>query len=100
MDNRFTATPQQLRLKLIAYLDTLLMKDHIQSRYVLSRYRVKLDLNECLTTKEIGHVIRFLVRDSERSTEELRTLFKPLTSNKAKTAIPKDATSTLDEFFH
>ena len=87
-------TPQILRQKLINYIDFLLPKPHIKSVMSLRYYKMKLDLDECLTARELEHIFKFLVRDSDRTLKELRQIFHPITATKNN----EKPTPTLEEF--
>ena len=55
---------------------------------------MKLDLDECLTARELEHIFKFLVRDSDRTLKELRQIFLPITATKNN----EKPTPTLEEF--
>jgi len=79
-----TKTATELRKILIEYLDFLLTKQHIACRQTLAKYRVRLVLDEHLTSKELNTIIKFLVRDSAHTKSELRQIFKPIVNNTTK----------------
>lgn len=87
------------RQKLIEYLDYLLDRDHIACRPTLRKYRVKLSMNEYLSSKEFTTVLKFLERDVKRySRKELRTLFKPIIRSGKRDLNRSTPTSTLADF--
>lgn len=88
-------TPEILREKLIDYIDFLLPKKHILSIESFRYYRMKLRLDECLSPHEMEHIFKFLVRDSDRSIRDLRTIFSPITLSNETKKTPH----SLEEFF-
>ena len=98
-----THTESELRDKLVRYIDYLDTKPHIECLPTLHRYRVKLVMNDYLTTKELNTVLRFLVRDVDKDIKELKTMFLPLVRTNRKKTVTKttqDARdNTLDAFF-
>ena len=93
-----TQTEYELRQKMIRYLDFLMRKDHIQCRSTLNKYRVKLDMNDYLTSKEFNHVLKFLVRDMKQDKKELKTFFSPIIRPRRPINKPSPEI-TLDAFF-
>ena len=88
-----TYTPDILRQKLSNYLDFLLRKTQIECLMTLRQYKIKLDIDGCLTTGELALIFKFYVRDSRRTIKELKQIFQPITqSNQIETP------STLEEF--
>jgi hypothetical protein len=90
-----TYTPYILRQKLSNYLDFLLRKTHIECLMTLRQYKIKLEIDECLTKEELDLIFKFYVRDSDRSVKELRQIFQPITQSN-QTA---ETTPTLEYFF-
>ena len=88
-----TYTPDILRQKLSNYLDFLLRKTHIECLMTLRQYKIKLDIDGCLTTDELALIFKFYVRDSGRTIKELKQIFQPITQSN-QIEIP----STLEEF--
>ena len=93
-----TRTPKELRKILIEYLDFLLTKQHIACRQTLAKYRVRLVLDGLLTSKELNVIIKFLVRDSNKSKTELKQFFQPLVLTKSNKQ-PSEDTASLRQFF-
>ena len=93
-----TQTEYELRQKMIRYLDFLMRKDHIQCRSTLNKYRVRLDMNDYLTSKEFNHVLKFLVRDMKQDRTELKTFFSPIIRSRKPINKPSPEI-TLDAFF-
>jgi len=87
-------TPKILRQKLDNYLDFLLRKSHIECLMTLRRYKIKLEIDEYLTTDELELIFKFYVRDSGRSIRELRQIFQPITQSNQ----PKQSAPTLEQF--
>jgi hypothetical protein len=88
-----TYTPDILRQKLSNYLDFLLRKTHIGCLMTLRQHKIKLDIDGCLTTDELALILKFYVRDSDRTIKVLKQIFQPITqSNQIETP------STLEEF--
>ena len=93
-----THTEYELRQKMIRYLDFLMRKDHILCRSTLNKYRVRLDMNDYLTSKEFTHVLKFLVWDMKQDKKELKTYFSPIIrSSKSINNLSPEV--TLDAFF-
>ena len=93
-----TLTEYELRQKMIRYLDFLIRKDHIQCRSTLNKYRVRLDMNDYLTSNEFNHVLKFLVRDMKQDKKELKTFFSPIIRPRKPINKPSPEI-TLDAFF-
>ena len=93
-----THTEYELRQKMIRYLDFLMRKDHILCRSTLNKYRVKLDMNDYLTSKEFNQILNFLVRDVKQEKKELKTFFKPIIRS-SKSINKPSPEITLDAFF-
>ena len=93
-----THTDYESRPKMIRYLDFLMRKDHILCRSTLNKYRVKLDMNDYLTSKEFKQILNFLVRDVKQEKKELKTLFGPIIRS-SKSINKPSPEITLDAFF-
>jgi hypothetical protein len=93
-------TKEELREIMIDYLDYLLKRDHIECRSTLAKYRLRLMIDEVLTPKQLGNIIKFLIRDSDLTGKELRQIFLPLVqkTTNTKTKI-KEETASLTQFF-
>ena len=90
-----TYTPDILRQKLSNYLDFLLRKTHIECLMTLRQYKIKLDIDGCLTTDELALIFKFYVRDSGRTIKELKQIFQPITQSNQT----EETTPTLEYFF-
>ena len=91
-------TETELRDKLCRYIEFLNSKSHIECLPTLNRYKVKLDMNERLTGKEMNTLLRFLVRDVDKDIKELKQMFRPIVRTKKQTRIKEETPSTLDAF--
>jgi len=90
-----TYPPYILTQKLSNYLDFLLRKTHIECLMTLRQYKIKLEIDGCLTTDELALIFKFYVRDSGKSLRELKQIFQPITQSKQI----EETTSTLEQFF-
>jgi len=90
-----TYKPYILTQKLSNYLDFLLRKTHIECLMTLRQYKIKLEIDGCLTTDELALIFKFYVRDSGKSLRELKQIFQPITQSKQI----EETTSTLEQFF-
>lgn len=92
-------TTNELRQKMIRYLDLLLTKSHILMKPTLASYRTKLDMDDNLTTSEFTHLLKFLVRDSNRTRSELKNYYAPIIGKHNKIINNAKETNSLESFF-
>ncbi len=72
----------ELRQKLIRYTNSLLSKRHIEMKSTLVSYKTKLDMDDNLTTSEFNTLLKYLIRDSNRTKEELKQYFSLIVTSK------------------
>lgn len=73
---------QELRNKLIRYINSLLTKQHIEMKSTLQTYKTKLDMEDNLTPTEFNVLLKFLVRESNRTKEQIKEYFGPVVGKK------------------
>lgn len=96
-------SPKELRTYLITYIDFLNSKSHVESKTTLNKYKMTLELDGDLSSREFTHILKFLERDSEYSRPELRKIFRPIVPTKKKPAyqlnMSSSETASLADFF-